>query len=39
MLTLELDIGMNTNVEAQEILHLLTKNEDFSITGRELRIF
>jgi hypothetical protein len=29
MLTLDLDFGLNTNVEAQEILHLLTKNGDF----------
>jgi hypothetical protein len=26
---LDLDLGLNTNVGAQEILHLLTKNGDF----------
>jgi hypothetical protein len=36
MLTLDLDFGLNTNVGAQEILHLLTKNGDFAIAGREL---
>jgi hypothetical protein len=29
MLTLELDLGSNTNVGAHEILHLLTKNGSF----------
>jgi hypothetical protein len=29
MLTLDLDLGLNTNVGAQEILHFLTKNGDF----------
>jgi hypothetical protein len=39
MLTLELDIGLNTNVEAQEILHLLTKNEDFRYYGQRVTNF
>jgi hypothetical protein len=33
MLMLDLDLELNTNVEAQEILHLLTKNGDFCYCG------
>jgi hypothetical protein len=39
MLTLDLDFGLNTNVEAQEILHLLTKNEDFCYYGQRVTNF
>jgi hypothetical protein len=34
MLTLDLDLGLNSNVGAQEILHLLTKNGDFCYCGQ-----
>jgi hypothetical protein len=39
MLTLDLDFGLNTNVEAQEILHLLTKNGDFFYYGQRVMNF
>jgi hypothetical protein len=39
MLTLDLDFGLNTNVEAQEILHLLTKNGDFFYCGQRVMNF
>jgi hypothetical protein len=39
MLTLDLNFGLNTNVEAQEILHLLTKNGDFSYCEQRVMNF
>jgi hypothetical protein len=39
MLTLDLDFGLNTNVEAQEIVHFLTKNEDFCYYGQRVTNF
>jgi hypothetical protein len=39
MLTLGLDLGLNTNVGAQEILHLLTKNGDFCYCGQRVMNF
>jgi hypothetical protein len=39
MLTLDLDLGLNTNVGAQEILHLLTKNGDFFYCGQRVMNF
>jgi hypothetical protein len=39
MLTLDLDLGLNTNVEAQKILHLLTKNGDFCYYGQRVMNF
>jgi hypothetical protein len=35
MLSLELDLGLNTNVGAHEILHLLTKKWDFLLLRAE----
>jgi hypothetical protein len=31
MIMLEIDSGLNTNIGAYEILHPLTKNENFSV--------
>jgi hypothetical protein len=39
MLTLDSDFGLNTNFEAQEILHLLTKNGDFCYCGQRVMNF
>jgi hypothetical protein len=39
MLTLDLDLGLNTNVGAQEILHLLTKNGSFCYCGQRVMNF
>jgi hypothetical protein len=39
MLTLDLDLGLNTNVGAQEILHLLTKNGSFFYCGQRVMNF
>jgi hypothetical protein len=39
MLTLDLDLGLNTNVGAQEILHSLTKNGDFCYCGQRAMNF
>jgi hypothetical protein len=39
MLTLDLDHGLNTNVGAQEILHLLTKTGDFCYCGQRVMNF
>jgi hypothetical protein len=39
MLTLDLDLGLNTNVGAQEILHLLTKNGIFCYCGQRVMNF
>jgi hypothetical protein len=39
MLTLELDLGLNTNVGAQEILHLLTNNGSFCYCGQGVMNF
>jgi hypothetical protein len=35
MLTLELDLGLNTNVGAHEILHLLTKKWEYLLLRAE----
>jgi hypothetical protein len=39
MIILELDIELNTNVGAYKILHLLTKNENFSQRGQRVMNF
>jgi hypothetical protein len=39
MLTLDLDLGLNTNVGAHEILHLLTKNGSFCYYGQGVMNF
>jgi hypothetical protein len=39
MIILEFDLELNTNVGAYKILHLLTKNENFSLKGQRVMDF